>query len=310
MLSDAALDRLQTSLGTPDTSGTRYRILRKAGEAEWHRVGSGRHRALAPRGAQVRRRGRGGAGGFSAARIVAGLEHPGIVPVHDAGTLPDGRVFAALKFVDGAPLSAALPTLGGPAERLRIFLRAAEAVAFAHARGVVHRDLKPENVMLGAFGEVLVVDWGVAAVRGDAGSSTFPVSDSGTRDGTVVGTPGWMAPEQERGEISRVDARSDVFALGRLLSVLAEPRPGEPGLDRRLSAIVAKATAQEPETRYENAAALAADVARHLEGEPVSAYREGPVERLARLAVRHRVALLLLLAYLVTRALVLFLQKS
>ena len=98
------------------------------------------------------------------ARIIARLEHPGIVPVHDAGALPDGRVFYAMKRVDGSRLDALAP--GMPlAERLRVFQRVCDAVAFAHAHGVIHRDLKPSNVMVGRFGEVLVMDWGIAKLR-------------------------------------------------------------------------------------------------------------------------------------------------
>ncbi len=106
------------------------------------------------------------------ARVIARLEHPGIVPVHDAGTLPDGRVYYAMKRVDGKRLDQLAGGMALP-ERLRAFQRICEAVAFAHAHGVVHRDLKPENVMIGPFGEVLVMDWGVARVLADgAGESS------------------------------------------------------------------------------------------------------------------------------------------
>src|SRR5881397_3038329 len=104
------------------------------------------------------------------ARILARLEHPGIVPVHDAGTLADGRVFYAMKYVQGLRLDQHLPALPAPADRLRVFQRICDAVAFAHSRGVLHRDLKPQNVMVGAFGEVLVMDWGVAKLIHAAGT--------------------------------------------------------------------------------------------------------------------------------------------
>jgi serine/threonine-protein kinase len=141
------------------------------------------------------------------ARIIARLEHPGILPVHDLGFLPDGRMYYAMKFVRGRRLDvyarqgASLPDL------LRLFLRICDAVAFAHANGVVHRDLKPSNVMVGPFGEVLVIDWGVAKLMSES-----------ERDGTILGTPGYMAPEQETGQAGRIDERTDVFAWERFSS--------------------------------------------------------------------------------------------
>src|SRR5260370_51541 len=98
------------------------------------------------------------------ARVLARLEHPGIVPVHDVGTLSDGRVFYAMKFVEGQGLDKHIEVVASLPDRLRLFLRICDAVAFAHARGVLHRDLKPANVMVGAFGEVLVMDWGLAKI--------------------------------------------------------------------------------------------------------------------------------------------------
>ena len=118
------------------------------------------------------------------ARILGRLEHPGIVPVHDAGVLSDGRVFYVMKLVRGETLDAAFGRRSLN-ERLEVFLRICDAVSFAHAHGVVHRDLKPQNIMLGAFGEVLVMDWGVATR-----------ADGGPLPGAIAGTPGYMAPEQ------------------------------------------------------------------------------------------------------------------
>src|SRR5438876_945350 len=141
------------------------------------------------------------------ARILAQLEHPGIVPVHDVGTLPDGRVFYTMKFVEGLRLDEYIKQLDSLPQRLRLFLRVCDAVAFAHARSVLHRDLKPANVMVGSFGEVLVMDWGLAKILQEpaAPEETVVVASQKkisseeetqatvvTGHGTVMGTPGYM----------------------------------------------------------------------------------------------------------------------
>ncbi len=251
------------------------------------------------------------------ARILARLEHPGVVPVHDVGTLSDGRVFYTMKLVRGHRLDEYARGNHDIADRLRVFVRACEAVAFAHSQGVVHRDLKPSNVMVGAFGEVLVMDWGVAKLlaRNDTAPSnstaTPPVAAPGTlvdtATGAVMGTPGFMAPEQARGESARVDSRSDIYALGALLrSVLetdARPTP------RRLRAICEKATALDPASRYPDVASLSDDLQRFAAGHAVSAYDERWTERARRLAGRHRVATTLVCAYLLMRVLIFFLNR-
>ncbi|HEY1250735.1 MAG TPA: serine/threonine-protein kinase [Thermoanaerobaculia bacterium] len=246
------------------------------------------------------------------ARILAGLEHPGIVPVHDAGALPDGRVFYAMKRVDGQRLDALAPTLPLP-ERLRIFRRICEAVAFAHARGVIHRDLKPENVMVGPFGEVLVMDWGVAKILSEpppatgegaaasgGGAAARPGGGVATAEGTVVGTADYMAPEQAEGAVERTGPPADIFALGGVLAFLLRPEGAAP---RPLSAAVRKARATLPEDRYASAGELAADVTRYLEGQRVLAHAEGPLERAGRVFTRYRAAILLILGYLLVRTL-------
>lgn len=221
------------------------------------------------------------------ARILGRLEHPGIVPVHDAGTLSDGRVFYVMKLVRGERLDRALDTHASIGERLELFLRICDAVSFAHARGVVHRDLKPENVMLGSFGEVLVMDWGVAKVLGQA---DLP-------DDVIVGTPGFMAPEQAGGA---TDARSDVYSLGVMLAgLLARPVP------RALIAIAQRAQREHTDQRYPTVAALAAEVVRFRDGQRVDAYRESIIERLGRLYRRHRLPILLVVAYMVMRVVLL-----
>src|SRR5882672_4503282 len=202
------------------------------------------------------------------ARILAGLEHPGIVPVHDVGTLSDGRAFYCMKYVEGRTLAQHITGKSIP-DRLRLLERIAEPVDFAHARGFIHRDLKPENIMIGAFGEVLVMDWGFAKIRNSARQPSRPptkdeltteAADSATScatgQGSVLGTPGYMSPEQQRGD--EVDHRTDIFSLGAILSfLLTGSPPGEGSADapipHPLRAVCDKATAADPAARYQSA---------------------------------------------------------
>ena len=232
------------------------------------------------------------------ARTIAALEHPGIVPVHDAGILPDGRAFYVMTLVRGRRLDAHLVSLPSLAERLRLFQRVTEPLAFAHSRGVIHRDLKPANIMVGPFGEVLVMDWGLAQVPG-----------SGPEPGVMLGTAGFMAPEQARGDGSGVDARADVYALGAILSGLLAVDHADARAIRALRAIAARAMAPAPGDRYPGVTELSADVGRFLDGEPVEAYPESFRDRLARLATRYRTPLVLILAYLAMRLLLLLIER-
>lgn len=325
-LSDKAIERLRGS-GVPDLSGTRYAlraliaqggmgVVYAAEDEKLHRRVALKvldSEAAAPELAQRLLR---------EAKILAQLEHPGIVPVHDVGSLPDGRVFYTMKFVEGLRLDQHVKQLDSLPQRLRLFLRICDAVAFAHARGVLHRDLKPANVMVGPFGEVLVMDWGLAKIlRESAPEETVLVSPRKkisdeeetqatvvTGHGTVLGTPGYMSPEQERGETEKIDARSDVFSLGTLLKFVAASSEEAPDrrLPRALNAICAKASAADLKNRYANVSELAADVSRFLDGLPVSAYSENVLEKIRRFYQRHQVAILLITAYLVMRFLVLY----
>ena len=316
-LSDTALRRLRDAAEEPDLTGTKYAIVDRIGQGGMGTVYRARDRELARDVALKVIRLPEGSPDVAArmlreARTLAQLEHPGIVPVHDVGTLADGRVFYAMKLVRGAPLDA-LPTTP-LAERLRVVERVCEAAAFAHAHGVIHRDLKTQNVMVGPFGEVLVMDWGVAKIIGDTaeslGGGLPPTSADAesptTAHGVVLGTPGYMAPEQAAGGDAVVDARTDVYAIGAILRDLSASAPGdEPrrpaDLPRPLRAIIQRAMAPNPNDRYADATALARDVAAFRAGDPVTAYRENVLERARRLAIRHSTPILLVLAYLLMR---------
>jgi hypothetical protein len=182
-------------------------------------------------------------------RITAQLQHPGIPPVHDGGTLPDGRPFLAMKLIKGQTLEellAARPDVSAERGRyLAVFEQLCQAVAYAHAHRVIHRDLKPANVMVGGFGEVQVMDWGLAKVLAEAPGPAPADEDPGatvvatliresdtddadaarTQAGSILGTPAYMPPEQAGGEIAAVDRRSDVFGLGAILCVILTGHP-------------------------------------------------------------------------------------
>lgn len=327
-LSDKALGRLRGS-SMPDLSGTRYELRELIARGGMGAVYAAEDRKL-NRCVALKVLDSGAAAPELAerllreAQILAQLEHPGIVPVHDVGTLPDGRVFYTMKFVEGLRLDQHIKQLDSLPERLRLFLRICDAVAFAHARGVLHRDLKPANVMVGSFGEVLVMDWGLAKVLKENPASGETVFASATQTenankeetqssaitghGTVLGTPGYMSPEQERGETEKIDARSDIFSLSAVLQFVARKNAAsdQRNLPRAINAICEKASAPLPENRYATVSELAADVSRFLDGLPVSAYSENLLEKTVRFYHRHQVAILLITAYLTMRFLVLY----
>jgi eukaryotic-like serine/threonine-protein kinase len=343
-LSDKALTRLRDGAELPDLAGTRYRLLGQVARGGMGVVYSAEDETLGRRVALKVLEVPGDQGELAGrlireARILALLEHPGIVPVHDVGSLADGRVFYTMKFVEGQRLDQYIASIASAPDRLRVFLRICDAVAFAHARDVLHRDLKPANVMVGPFGEVLVMDWGLAKILSRSKQPPVPLADPEatilqnqnidppshvtdpstkismvTGHGTIMGTPGYMSPEQARGDVESLDARSDIFSLGALLQFLLEqnatrPSTEPPRPDRPLEAICAKATATDPTRRYQSVQELALDVSRYLDGLAVAAHRESLLEKSLRFYRRYRFFILLILAYLVMRLLLLLFLK-
>jgi eukaryotic-like serine/threonine-protein kinase len=295
-LSDAALRHLRAMADEPDLSETKYRMVRALGRGGMGTVYLVNDAEL-DRAVALKVVGLPGAPVASAerlageAKILARLEHPSIVPVHDVGVLPDGRTYYAMKFVRGERLDAVLARPTTLLDRLEIFERICDAVAFAHSQGVIHRDLKPENVMVGQFGEVLVLDWGAAAFAAH------------TEPAAVVGTAGYMSPEQARGEPA--DERSDVYALGVMLErMLPSPAP------RPLLAVGRKAHAENRADRYVTVVELADDLRRYKEGDPLVAYRENVIERIARLMNKYRLPLALVVAYVLMRVLLLLFARD
>jgi tetratricopeptide (TPR) repeat protein len=250
-------------------------------------------------------------------RITARLQHPSIVSVYEAGLSSTGRPFYAMPLVKGRSLDDVIRSCGSLADRLALIpnlLAVADAMAYAHGEGIIHRDLKPHNVLVGGFGETVVIDWGIAKSLddpADRASGRFGLAGGvQTVDGAVIGTPAYMSPEQAGG--SAVDERSDVYALGAMLvhvltgkppyaggstaEVLAQVLSGPPADTRvvvpdapaELHAIVARAMAREPADRYASARGFAEDLRRFQTGQLVGAHRYSVGQLLRRWARRHR----------------------
>lgn len=302
-LSDDRLNHLRSIVGNPDFSSTKYTFIKELGRGGMGTVYLAEDTELDRLVAikvlntpeitdDLRNR------MIREAQIIARLEHPGIVPVHDVGTLPDGRIYYAMKFVRGSRLDEYAAQGASLRDRLRKFQAVCDAVAFAHAHGVIHRDLKPQNIMIGSFGEVLVLDWGVAKIRTQMNADE--------QEGTIIGTRDYMAPEQARGEIDQLDERADVYSLGAVLDFLLKDQPK---VGKAADAIRLKAMAREKESRYASASELSADIGRLLDSEPVTAYRENALEKVGRWVNKNRFLVLLVLAYLLMRIIFIFTSR-
>ena len=259
------------------------------------------------------------------ARVTGQLEHPNIVPVYEVGRRADGTYYYTMKVVRGRTMAAALQaskTLGDRLKLLHHYVDLCNAVAYAHSRGVIHRDIKTENVMLGEFGETVVLDWGLAKVRGKKDIrggeiarelAVLQDAKSGhTVDGSAIGTPAYMSPEQADGKVEEIDERSDVWSLGAVLyevltgrppfegftpfeiigKALTEevvaPRVVDPAIPAELSAVAMKALVRAKEGRYQKAGEIAAEIEAYTTGGRVRAYEYSAWELLRGFVARHR----------------------
>jgi len=329
----AAIDESRSTLGLTDEHGGRYRTMDTLGQGGIGVVVRafdghiGREVAIkelktAKRVIKPATRRRF----VDEARITAQLEHPGIVPVYELGVRADGTVYYAMRCLRGGTLADAMEgkELDGRLRLIPRLIDVCQAIAYAHSHGVVHRDLKPANVMLGEFGETLVLDWGLAkqqsdtptTLRGAAPAESFDsVGAMQTMQGQVLGTPAYMPPEQARGDIASIGAPADVYALGAILYQLLTGRPPyvgkdgwdvvrkvrereikppsrrEPGTPPELEAIAMRALARDPDDRYPDARAMVADLEAFEAGGLVAAHKYSLADHALRWMRRHALAI-------------------
>lgn len=263
------------------------------------------------------------------ARVTGQLEHPSIVPVYELGIRADGTLYYTMKRVRGRTMTQALQACETLADRLHLlshFTDLCQAIAYAHSRGVIHRDIKPDNVMLGEFGETVVLDWGLAKVKGKKDIHRQEMSrdmqalqdgrEGITLDGAVVGTPYYMSPEQAEGHLDQLDERSDVWALGAVLyeiligrrlfsgefpvQVIFEvmqgrftpPRQLEPSVPAELESICLKALQRDPADRYASARELAREIQSFQSGARVIAHEYTSWQHLRRFAAKNKPAII------------------
>ena len=261
------------------------------------------------------------------ARVTGALEHPNIVPVYELGRRSDGTLYYTMRVVPGRTMAQAIAEsrdLNGRLSLVNHFSGLCQAIAYAHSRGVVHRDIKPDNVMIGEFGETVVLDWGMAKLCEDdrdetakqpASNTLLESADLGlTQEGSLCGTPLYMSPEQASGRTREVDQRSDVWSLGvvlytilsgrppfsgkSLLEIVAQVNAGQyeplrkidPQIPPELAAVVERALRTNPDQRYPSARELARDVQAYQAGMRVLAYEYSSLELLQRFVARHRSA--------------------
>jgi WD40 repeat protein/serine/threonine protein kinase len=339
---DPGATSVHYSVGTPTSSGLRFRVVRPHATGGLGQVSVAvdeeLHREVALKEVQAcyADRPESRLRFVREAEITGSLEHPGVVPVYGLGCHADGRPFYAMRLIKGQSLKDAIDRFHqtdvpgrDPGERalafrqlLGRFLVVCNTVAYAHSRGVLHRDLKPANIMLGDYGETLVVDWGLAKVIGrpdgsESGEDTLALAASDadpdlTQPGKALGTPPYMSPEQADGKLDTLGPSSDVYSLGATLyylltgqapysdsdlghllqkvrrGELPPPRQRTPTVPAALEAVCLKAMALRPENRYPTARALADDLEHWLADEPVAAHREPWTARLGRRLRRHK----------------------
>ena len=261
------------------------------------------------------------------ARVTGQLEHPNIVPVYEVGVRANGAFYYTMKLVRGRTMTKALRDCGSLGDRLKLlphYVDLCNAVAYAHSRGVVHRDLKTENVMLGEFGETVVLDWGLAKVHGkkdirgkEIARELAVLHDAKTGhtvDGSAIGTPAYMSPEQADGKVDEIDERSDVWSLGAVLyevltgrppfqgftpfdvigkvlkERIAPPREIDPAIPAELEAVAMKALTRDKAARYQKAGELSSEVQAYMTGGRIKAYDYSSWELMKGFVAKHRAA--------------------